>query len=189
MRTRISIAALFTLSIATGGFAQTAGPGSNDYGAERRWLADHPEAIQALGGMSREDLGQFFKTYQGMSEQEKAQLRDHAGELQHMSPAERSWALQNPDAVRQLGAMPEDERKKVLETYQKLTPQEQQKLREHSAELGKMSPDERKWALENPEAMRQLGKVPDGERDQMIDAYRNLSPDAQRFVRDQMNRK
>src|SRR5436305_826238 len=84
---------------------------------------------KALGSMSREELGQFFQTYQGMSEQEKAQLREHSGELQQLGPAERNWALQNPDAVRQLGAMPEDERKKVVETYQKLTPEEQQKLR------------------------------------------------------------
>jgi hypothetical protein len=189
MRQTISIPFFLIVLISSPAFAQRAGEGAGDYGEERRWLAEHPDALKALGGMSREELGQFFQTYQGMSEQEKAQLREHSGELQQLGPAERNWALQNPDAVRQLGAMPEDERKKVVETYQKLTPEEQQKLRQNSAELGKMSPAERKWALENPDAMRQLGNVPDGERDQMIDAYRNLSPDAQRFVRDQMNRK
>jgi hypothetical protein len=185
MRRTISIPLFLIMLISGPAFAQGAG----DYGDERRWLAEHPDAVKALGGMSREELGQFFQAYQGMSEQEKAQMRQHAGELQQLAPAERSWALQNPDAVRQLGAMSEEERKKVLETYQKLTPEEQQKLREHSAELGKMSPDERKWALDNPEAMRQLGNVPDGDRDQMIDTYRKLSPDAQRFVRDHMNGK
>jgi hypothetical protein len=189
MRPVWTIALLFVSLMVGPAFAQGRTEAGGDYGQERRWLAEHPEAMKALGGMSREELGQFFQTYQGLSEQEKAQLRDHAGELQQLGPAERSWALQNPDTVRQLGAMSEDERKKVVETYQKLTPEEQQKLRENSAELGKMSADERKWAIDHPDSMRQLGNMPDGDRDQMIDAYRNLSPDAQRYVRDHMNGK
>jgi hypothetical protein len=34
--------------------------------------------------------------------------------------------------------------------------------------------------------MRQLGNLPDADRDKMIDNYRNLSPDAQKFIRNQM---
>jgi hypothetical protein len=138
--------------------------------------------------MSREELGQFFQTYQSLSSEQKAQLRDHAGELQQLAPAERSWALQNPDAVRQLGSMPEDQRKKLLETYGNLSAEDQRKLREHAGELRKLSPEEQNWALGHPDTVRQLGNVPDAERQQMIDSYRNLPPDAQRFVRDRMGR-
>ena len=168
-------------------FAQRAGEHGGDYGDERQWLAEHPEALKALGGMSKEELGQFFQNYQSLSPQEKTQLREHSAELQQMSPSERSWALQNPDAVRQLGAMPDEERKKVLDTYRNLTPEEQQKLRDHADDFKSMSPEERKWALDNPSAMRQLGNLPDADRDKMIDNYRNLSPDAQKFIRNQMN--
>ena len=179
MRTNtIPLAALLSLSwtVAT----------AQDYGAERQWLMEHPEAVQALGSMSREEVGQFLQTYQSLSPDEKAKLREHAADLQALGPAERSWALQNPDAVKQLGALSDGERKKFLDTYKNLSDGEKQKLMENADELGKLSPEERAWALENPEAVRQLGNVPDADRDKMMDAYRSVSPETQRMLRDGM---
>ena len=178
MRT-ISISTSLIALFSTLAFAQ-------DYGAERQWLMEHPEAIQALGSMPREDVGKFLQQYQSMSPEEKAMVREHAGDLQALGPAERKWALENPDSVRQLGALSEDERKKFLDTYKNLSDAEKQKLMENADELQKMSPEERKWALENPDAVRQLGALPDSDRDKMMDTYRNLSPDAQRMIRNGM---
>jgi hypothetical protein len=169
-------------------FAQSAREGPGDYGDERRWAAEHPEALQALGSMSKEELGQFLSTYQSLSPEEKAELREHAGELQQLGPGERSWALQNPDAVRQLGAMSDEQREKFLKTYQGLSAAEQKNLREHANELQNLSPEEQNWALDHPDAVRQLGTVPDGDRAKMMDAYRNMSPETQKLMRDQMGR-
>jgi hypothetical protein len=174
----ISIPASVVLLFSTA-FAQ-------DYGAERQWLMEHPEAVQALGSMSREEVGQFLQTYQSLSPDEKAKLREHAADLQALGPAERSWALANPDAVRQLGALSEGEQKKFLDTYKNLSDAEKKKLMENADELGKLSPEERAWALENPDAVRQLGNVPDGDRDKMMDAYRSVSPETQRALRESM---
>lgn len=156
---------------------------AQDYGAERQWLMEHPEAIKALGEMPKEDVGKFLQTYQSLSSEEKAMVREHASELQNLGPAERSWALNNPDAVKQLGALSDGERKKFLDTYKNLSDGEKQKLMENADELQKLSPEERTWALENPDAVRQLGALPDSDRDKMMDTYQNLSPDAQRMIR------
>ena len=158
-----------------------------DYGAERQWLMENPEAVQALGSMSREEMGQFLQQYQSMSEDEKAMVRNHAKDLQALGPAERSWALANPDAVRQLGTLSDGERKKFLDTYKNLSEGEKQKLMENAGELSKLSPEERAWALENPDAVRQLGNVPDADRDKMMDAYRSVSPETQRVLREGMS--
>jgi len=173
----------FCLAVSNFGFAQNAPQPSGD---ERRWIAEHPEALQALGSLPREDLAKFLQTYQDLTPEEQAKLRDHAGEMQQLSPTERSWAIQNPDAMRQLGAMPEEQRKKFVDEYRKLTPEEKEKLRANADEIRKMSPEEQKWALDHPDAVRELGSVPDGDRKQMLDAYRNLSPEAQGIVRERM---
>ena len=170
------VAALCLSSVAT----------AQDYGAERQWLMEHPEAIKALGEMPKEDVGKFLQTYQSLSSEEKAMVREHAGELQNLGPAERSWALNNPDAVKQLGTLSDGERKKFLDTYKNLSDGEKQKLMENADELGKLSPEERAWALENPDAVRQLGNVPDADRDKMMDAYRSVSPETQRILREGM---
>ena len=161
-------------------------PIPGDFGAERRWLMENPEAIKALGEMPKEDLGKFLETYRTLSPEEQAAVRTHAGDLQALGTDERKWALENPDAVRQLGAMPEADRKKFLETYKNLTPAEQEKLRANADQLKKMSPEEQKWALENPDAVRQLGAMPDGQRDQMLDIYRSLPEEQQGMVRERM---
>jgi len=142
--------------------------------------------VKALGDMPKEDLGKFLETYRNLPPEEQAQVREHAADLQNLGASERKWALENPDAVRQLGAMPEADRKKFLETYKNLTPAEQQKLRANADQLKKMSPEEQKWALENPDAVRQLGNMPQGQRDQMLDIYRSLPEDQQEMVRDKM---
>ncbi len=82
--------------------------------------------------------------------------------------------------------MSDADRQKLLQTYKNLTPAEQEKLRANADQLKKMSPEEQKWALENPDAMRQLGNMPDGQRDQLIDIYRSLPEDQQGMVRDKM---
>jgi uncharacterized protein DUF3106 len=163
-----------------------AGAASAQSADERQWLTEHPEALQALGSMPKEDLGKFLQTYQGLSADEKAKLREHAGEMQQMTPEERKWALDNPDAVRELGSMPEDQQKKILESYRSLSPEEKQKLREHADELRNLSPEDKNWALEHPDAVRQLGSMPDAQRKQMMDAYRSLPPETQDMLRDRM---
>lgn len=163
-------------------------PRSGDYGAERQWILEHPEAIQALGNVPKEDLGKFLDTYRKLPPEEQQKLREHAGDLQALGPAERQWALANPDAVRQLGDMPEADRKKFLDSYKNLTPAEQEKLRTHADQLKALSPEDRAWALENPDAVRLLGNLPDNQRDQMMDAYKQLPPDSQKVIRDQMGR-
>lgn len=162
------------------------GMGADGYGDERRWIMEHPEAMEALGHMRREDLGKFLETYRSLSPAEKQKIREHASDLQALGPNERKWALDNPDAVRQLGTMPDDQRRRFLETYKSLSPAEQQKLREHADALQALSPEERSWALEHPDAVRQLGDLPDGERKQMLDEYRAMPPDVQRSLRDGM---
>ncbi len=184
MKRTITLPLCALLLASSPAFGQSAG----DFGDERAWVAEHPEALQALGAMPREELGQFLQTYQGLSAEEKAKVREHAADLQQLGPSERKWALQNPDAVRQLGTMSDDDRKKFLETYKNLTPEEQEKLRGSADQLGKLSAEERTWALENPDAVKQLGNLPDADRDKMMDAYQNLSPDAQRMIRKQMGR-
>ena len=180
-------ASLFGLSPA---FAQSPSAGgapiSGDFGAERRWVMEHPEAIKALGDMPKEDLGKFLETYRSLPPDEQAKVREHATDLQGLGANERKWALENPDAVRQLGNLSDAERQKLLETYKNLTPAEQEKLRANADELKKMTPEEQKWALENPDAVRQLGNMPDKQRDQMIDIYRSLPEDQQGMVRDKM---
>ena len=161
-------------------------PISGDFGAERRWVMEHPEAIKALGEMPKEDLGKFLETYRTLSPEEQAAVREHAGDLQALGANERKWALENPDAVRQLGALPEADRAKFLETYKNLSPAEQEKLRANADQLKKMSPEEQKWALENPDAVRQLGAMPDGQRNQMLDIYRSLPEEQQGMVRERM---
>jgi hypothetical protein len=161
-------------------------PISGDFGAERRWVMEHPEAIQALGNMPKEDLGKFLETYRSLPPDEQAKIREHASDLQNLGPNERKWALENPDAVRQLGTLSDADREKFLQTYKGLTPAEQEKLRANADQLKKMSPEEQKWALENPDAVRQLGNMPDGQREQMLDIYRSLPADQQEMVRDKM---
>jgi hypothetical protein len=161
-------------------------PTSGDFGAERRWVMEHPEAIKALGDMPKEDLGKFLETYRSLPPEEQAQIREHASDLQGLGANERKWALENPDAVRQLGSMSDADRQKLLQTYKSLTPAEQEKLRANADQLKKMTPEEQKWALENPDAVRQLGAMPDGQRDQMLDIYRSLPADQQGMVRDKM---
>ena len=177
-----------TISIlATGVLLGLASPlVAQDYGAERQWIMEHPEALKALGEMPKEDAAAFLQTYQGLSSEEKAMVREHAAELQTLGSAERKWALANPDAVKQLGGLSEGERKKFLDAYKNLSDAEKQKLMENADELQKLSPEERKWALENPDAVKQLGALPDSDRDKMMDTYRNLSPDAQRMIRNGM---
>ena len=178
------------LGFASSSFAQSpsagGAPTSGDFGAERRWVMENPDAIKALGEMPKEDVAKFLQAYRGLSPEEQAQVRAHAGELQGLGANERKWALDNPDAVRQLGSMPEAEREKFLQTYKNLTPAEQEKLRANADQLKKMSPEEQKWALENPDAVRQLGAMPDGQRQQMLDVYRSLPEDQQGMVRDKM---
>jgi len=179
MRTQ-PIAAAFLLTISTA-LAQ-------EYGEERRWLAENPSAMEALGSMSREEMGQFLETYQGLSPEEKQKLRDHAGDLQKLGPAERKWALENPDAVRQLGALPDAEREKFLSTYENLSAAEKQKLRENADQLGKLTAEERAWALDNPDTVRSLGNLPTEQRGALLDAYRGLPPESQEMLRQQMGR-
>lgn len=161
---------------------------AQEYGEERRWLAENPSAMDALGSMSREEMGQFLQTYQGLSAEEKTKLRDHAGELQKLGPAERKWALENPDAVRQLGALADADREKFLSTYESLSAAEKQKLRENADELGKLSAEERAWALDNPDAVRSFGNLPAEQRGGLLDAYRGLPPESQEMLRQQMGR-
>lgn len=99
---------------------------------------------------------------------------------------ERQWLAEHPEALQALGALPREDLGRFLEAYQKLPPAEQEKLREHAEELRGLSSEERRWALEHPDAVRQLGNLPEDDRQQMFDAYRGLSPDAQRFIRDRM---
>ncbi|MGH7822211.1 MAG: DUF3106 domain-containing protein [Candidatus Binatia bacterium] len=99
-------------------------------GDERRWLAEHPEAIGALGEMPREELGQFLDTYRNLPPEEQRKLREHAEELQALSPEERAWALENPDTVRELGSVPEAQRRQMMESYRQLPPEMQRSLRE-----------------------------------------------------------
>lgn len=177
--------AAFAEAQGRGGFGRDA-PVPGDYGAERQWLMDNPDAIRALGELPKEELGDFLQTYRSLPAEEQKMVRDHAADLQQLGPNERKWALDNPDAVRQLGAMSEEDRRKFLETYKSLTPAEKEKLRTHADDLQALSPEDRKWALENPDAVRQLGAMPDGQRDQLLDVYRSLPSDSQDIVRDRM---
>ena len=178
--------AFFVVSLLVGGLVVASPSRGQDYGAERQWLMEHPEAIKALGDMPKEDVGKFLQTYQTLSPEEKAQVREHAADLQNLGANERKWALENPDAVRQLGTMSDADRTKFLQTYKNLTPAEQEKLRANADQLKRMSPEEQKWALDNPDAVRQLGNLPDKQREQMIDIYQSLPADQQEMVRGKM---
>lgn len=47
-----------------------------------------------------------------------------------------------------------------------------------------MTPEERRWALANREAMRELGSMPDEQRKALIDLYRQLPPEQQKAARE-----
>ncbi len=185
---RLTISAALLVLCASPLFAQSmdGAPKPGEYGAERRWMADHPEAVRAIGEMPREDAAKLLDTYKNLPPAEQQKLRDHAGELQALGPQERKWALDNPDAVRQLGDLSDADRKKVLDTYQNLSPAEQAKLREHAGDLETLSPEERQWALDHTDTLRQLGNLPEDQVEQMFDAYRSLPPETQKALRDGM---
>lgn len=163
-------------------------PREGDLAAERRWMAEHPDALRALADMPREDVAKLIDTYRSLPPGEQQKLRDHAAELQGLGPEERKWALEHPDAVRQLGGLSDADRQKLLDVYRGLSPAEQAKLREHAGELQSLSPEEREWALEHADTVRQLGSLPDDQLEGMLDAYRQLPPEAQQMLRDGMAR-
>jgi hypothetical protein len=138
--------------------------------------------------MPREDVAKVLDTYKNLPPADQQKVREHAAELQTLGPQERKWALDNPDAMRELGDMSDADRKKLLDTYQGLSPAEQAKLREHAGELQSLSPEDRQWALDHADTARQLGNLPEGQLDQMLDIYRQLPPESQEMLRGSMGR-
>lgn len=70
------------------------------------------------------------KAYRDASPDERRSLRRNAGELRRMTPEERQWAVQNQDAMRELGSMPNEDRKALIDLYRQLPPEQQKAVRE-----------------------------------------------------------
>lgn len=102
-----------------------------------------------------------------------------------LSPEDAAWLEANPDAIVDLSTLPPDQLQKFVDLYQGLTPEEQDKLRDSAGELQALSPDEQAWALDNPAAVGQLGKLSQAERQRLLDLYRRADPATQRRLRNQ----
>ncbi|MEA2625802.1 MAG: hypothetical protein QOD06_1847 [Candidatus Binatota bacterium] len=99
---------------------------------------------------------------------------------------EREWAAKNPKAVERLGELPAGEQRRVLDTYERLPDDEKRQLRENADELQALSPEERRWALDHPDQVRQLGELPPDQRKGLVDVYRNLPDGVQEQIRDRL---
>jgi hypothetical protein len=100
-----------------------------------------------------------------------------------VSPEEAAWLEANPEAIVDLSALPPDQLQKFVDIYQGLTPEEQDRLRENSGELQALSPEEQAWALDNPAAVGQIGKLSQAERQRLLELYRQADPATQRRLR------
>jgi len=61
---------------------------------------------------------------------------------------------------------------------------DKRQLRESADELQALSPEERRWALDHPDEVRQLGELSPDQRKGLVDAYRNLPDELQEQIRD-----
>jgi hypothetical protein len=104
-----------------------------------------------------------------------------------VSPEEAAWLEANPEAIVDLSALPPDQLQKFVDIYQGLTPEEQDRLRENAGELQALSPEEQAWALDNPAAVGQIGKLSQAERQRLLELYRKADPATQRRLRNQKN--
>jgi len=80
--------------------------------------------------VSPAEARKLMQAYGALPAEDQKKVRKHAGELRQMTPEERAWALQNQDAVRTLGDMPDEDRKALLDLYRQLPPEDQKALRE-----------------------------------------------------------
>jgi len=80
--------------------------------------------------VSPSEARKLMQAYGALPAEDQKKVRKHAGELRQMTPEERAWALQNQDAVRTLGAMPEADRKALIDLYRQLPPEDRKALRE-----------------------------------------------------------
>ncbi len=97
-----------------------------------------------------------------------------------VTPEEAAWLEANPDAIVDLSEIPPDQLQKFVDLYQGLTPEEQGQLRDNADALRALSADEQALALDNPAAVRQLGKLPEAERNRLLKLYRDTDPATQR---------